>query len=115
MAFHHKEGSLGGGLLRANIRDLLKAFGTKDPPTKRQRALTPEMLQDLKRITEDWGVVSEHTSDLIEGAYFFAMRAYEFSKVRKKSKTRRLTLQHISFETSTDRRYRTTPETLRSD
>jgi hypothetical protein len=95
--FHHKEGSLSGGPLRANIRDLLKAFETRDPPTKRQRALTPEMLQDLKQVTEDWGDVSEHTSDLIEGAYFFAMRACEFCKTRKKGKTRPLTLEHITF------------------
>jgi hypothetical protein len=75
----------------------LKAFEVQDPPTKRQKALTPEMIQDSKRITRDWGSVAEHTSDLVEGAFFFAMRACEFCKVAKQGKTKPLTLENISF------------------
>jgi hypothetical protein len=95
--FHRKEGSLSDGPLRTNIKDLLKAFEVQDPPTKRQKALTPEMIRDMKRLSYDWGPLEQHTRYLVEGAFFFAMRACEFTKVRKRGKTRPLTLENITF------------------
>ena len=43
------------------------------------------------------GEVVEHTADLITGAYFFAMRACEFSRTRVPGRTKTLTLEHITF------------------
>jgi hypothetical protein len=95
--FHYEVGTTGRFTLRSSISGLLKAFGIRDPPTTRQKALTPAMLRDLQSLAARWGVVTRHTGDLIEGAYFFAMRACEFSKVRAVGKTRPLTLGNIKF------------------
>ena len=81
----------------------MKAFGARDPPTNRQKALTPTMLRDLQSVAKRWGLVTKHTGDLIEGAYFFAMRACEFSKVRTVGKTRPLTIGNIKFRNRSGR------------
>ena len=43
------------------------------------------------------GEIAEHTSDLIIGAYFFAMRACEFCWTTGNRKTQRLTMNNITF------------------
>ena len=68
-----------------------------DPLPKRQKALTPAFLSDMHEATrtkeKDW----QHASDLVRGAYFFAMRACEFCKTESPGRTRRLTRENITF------------------
>ena len=44
-------------------------------------------------MSEEW----KHTSDLIRGAYFFAMRACEFCRTEKPGRTRRLKAENVTF------------------
>jgi hypothetical protein len=69
----------------------------KDPLPNRQKALTPTFLIDMHELVQPWGKEWRHTSDLIRGAYFFAMRACEFCRTESPGKTRRLTLENITF------------------
>jgi hypothetical protein len=71
----------------------------KTPPTNWQTALTPEMLKDLQLLAQGMGGTTTHTGDLIEGAFFFfAMRGCEFVQVRKRGRTRPLTLGNLPFQ-----------------
>jgi hypothetical protein len=80
----------------------------RDPPPDRKKAVTPNLLRDMKGLARNWGKVSAHTSDLIEGAFFFAMRACEFCKVKKRGRTRALTLSNVTFR---DKRGKTVLQT----
>ena len=48
-------------------------------------------------MTRGTGDLREHTADLIVGAYFFAMRACEFSWTKAKGRTTTLTLHNVTF------------------
>jgi hypothetical protein len=52
-----------------------------------------DMHEFAQRLGKDW----QHTSDLIRGAYFFAMRACEFCKTETPGRTRRLTVENVTF------------------
>jgi hypothetical protein len=95
--FHLQGGTPRGDTLAPYVKELLQAFECQDPPPNRQRALTPEMLKDLQLLARGMGGTTAHTGDLVEGAFFFAMRGCEFVRVRKRGKTRPLTLGNISF------------------
>ena len=95
--FHIQGGAHRGDTLAPYVKELLQAFEGQDPPPNRQRALTPEMLKDLQTLAKGMGGTTTHTGDLVEGAFFFAMRGCEFVQVRKRGKTRPLTLGNISF------------------
>lgn len=79
------------------LKLLLTAFATRDPPPNRQAAATPDLLKEMLRSAHGMREVAEHTADLITGAYFFAMRACEFSRTRVPGRTKTLTLEHITF------------------
>ena len=68
-----------------------------DPLPRRQKALTPKFLLDMHEATKDMGKDWQHASDLVRGAYFFAMRACEFCKTESPGRTRRLTIENITF------------------
>jgi hypothetical protein len=95
--FHVPHGIHGNGSIHPRIRALLTGFESNDPLPNRQKALTPTLLADMHKVavtmSEEW----EHTSDLVRGAYFFAMRACEFCKTEKPGRTRRLKAENITF------------------
>jgi hypothetical protein len=76
---------------------LLIGCERKDPLPRRQKALTPEFLLDMHKFTRSQGKEWQHTSDLVRGAFFFAMRACEFCKTESPGRTRRLTRGNITF------------------
>jgi hypothetical protein len=96
------EGREGDGKLLPSVKELLKAFEARDPPPNRQKAIArhrPQIipLRDLKQLAACWGELAEHSADLIEGAYFFAMRSREFCKAKRKGKNKTLRLRNILF------------------
>ena len=95
--FHISVGVHGQGSIHPRIRALLVGSERKDPLPRRQKALTPEFLLDMHKFTRSLGKEWQHTSDLIRGAFFFAMRACEFCKTESPGRTRRLTRGNITF------------------
>jgi len=95
--FHVQNGINGIQSLHPKIKCLLKAFDSQDPPTKKQKAVTPQLLRDLTRL---WAVAptgTRHTANLIVGAYFFAMRACEFCSTETPGRTKKLTVNNVVF------------------
>jgi len=76
---------------------MLRGFEKKDPPPKRQKAVTPSLLLDLVNYSEGLPEWARHTADLIVAGYFFAMRACEFCKTEKTGRTRKVTLGDVVF------------------
>ena len=95
--FHLPIGIPGGGSIHPRIRSLLSGFESRDPLPSRQKALTPPFLTDMHRWSEGKSTEWRHASDLVRGAYFFAMRACEFCKTEKPGRTRRLTASNLTF------------------
>ena len=95
--FHIPNGIHGQGSIHPKIKSILIGMEKKDPLPNRQKALTPAFLIDMHNFVQDLGKEWQHTSDLIRGAYFFAMRACEFCKTESPGRTRRLTLENITF------------------
>ena len=75
----------------------MRGIENRDPLPNRQKALTPVFLIDLHEQTRGKSKGEEHAADLIRGAYFFAMRACEFCRTETPGRTRRLTLENITF------------------
>jgi hypothetical protein len=81
----------------APLKALFKALEADEPPKKSQAAATPELLRAMiSRYGNDPGVKG-HTADLIVGAFFFAMRACEFCWTQGPRKTKRITLNDVTF------------------
>jgi hypothetical protein len=70
------------------------------------------MIADLQTLSRDLGRNTAHAGDLIEGAFFFAMRVCEFAHVRKRGKTRPLILGNIAFRDRKKRKILQTDEKL---
>ena len=85
------------GSVHPRIRALLRGFEAIDDPPKRQKAVTPALLRDLRSMVGDFPEGSKHAADLIIGAYFFAMRACEFCTTRNRGRTKILTCGHVTF------------------
>jgi hypothetical protein len=88
----HIEGS---SQLLPTVRFLLRAFDNMDPPPERQKAITPKFLRkffQLLSTTQDHGSPSTlaHTSDLVLGAFFFAIRSCEYTKSVPIGRTKRV-------------------------
>jgi hypothetical protein len=82
------------------IRSLLKAFDNVDPATNRQKAVTPKFLQALHHYAHTAFADSSpyrHASDILIGAYFFAMRSCEHSKTTSPGKTLILVVKYVIF------------------
>jgi len=101
--FHVAHSPIHSNSLLPWTRDLLHAFDKLDPPPSRQKAITPDLLRDLRTLAAGLGPAWSHTTDLIVGAFFFAMRACEFSRTKRRGRTRLLTLGNITFR-DVDRR-----------
>jgi len=74
--------------------------------------VTPEFLRDVLQLAAQLGPVSEHTADLIAGAFFFAMRACEFCLTPTPGKTKLLTLENITFRDCNRRQLKQTDPDL---
>jgi hypothetical protein len=74
---------------------LFKAFENVDPPTKRQKAITPRLLRKLLlKASHHSSLLDTATvvvADLVIGAFFFAMHSCEYSKPATPGKTNALT------------------------
>jgi hypothetical protein len=89
--------------LQPTVKALFKAFENVDPPTRRQKAITPRLLRKLFE-------ASHHTSisdaapaivaDIVIGAFFFAMRSCEYSKPHITGKTKCIDLDGLIFRTT---------------
>ena len=79
------------------MKSLLVGIERTDPLPNRQKALTPEFLVDMHNLAQGLGKGWQHAADLVQGAYFFAMRACEFCKTETPGRTRRLTADNITF------------------
>jgi len=76
---------------------MLKAFGAKDPPPNRQKAVTGRLLKDMWMSSREGRRETQHTADLVVGAFFFAMRSCEFVRTPRQGKTVPLELGNITF------------------
>ena len=83
--------------MHPKIRAVLQGFGAVDPPPNRQKAVTPALLKDMREIASNMTEGGRHTASLIIGGYFFAMRACEFCKTGRQGRTRRLTVENVTF------------------
>jgi hypothetical protein len=102
---HHKHSPFheqGHPHLLPVVRSLLKAYDNVDPPTNRQKAITPKLLRCLYSSTglstpalQD--TLPAATADLTIGAFFFAKRSCEFSTTRKPGRTKIVTIQYVLF------------------
>jgi hypothetical protein len=64
----------------------LRAFDNVDPPQNRQRAITPKFLKALLTYCNDTYAqdsIQCHAANLIVAAFFFAMRACEYTKTAR--------------------------------
>jgi hypothetical protein len=95
--FHVTDGINGTQPLHPKIKCLLTAFDSQDPPTRKQKAVTPQLLRDLTRLWAFAPTGTRHTANLIIGAYFFAMRACEFCTTETPGITRKLTADNVVF------------------
>jgi hypothetical protein len=90
------------------IRSLLKAYDNVDPPTNRQKAITPKLLRCMHSSTgidtlELRDTLPAATADLTISAFFFAMRSCEFSTTRRPGRTKVVTIQYVLFRDSSKR------------
>jgi hypothetical protein len=75
----------------------LKGYTNQDPAEKPQKALTPSILRALIAVRHT--TLDEAVSQLTVGAFFFAMRSCEYSKVPDSDarRTKLLTVKNIRF------------------
>jgi hypothetical protein len=59
--------------------------------------VTPALLKDMRKLASQMTKGVRHTASLIIGGYFFAMRACEFCKTGRQGRTRRLTVENLTF------------------
>lgn len=88
--------------LRPSIRRLFTALDNTDPPKKRQKAVTPKFLRALYRQSGASNPklsdsIMAHTADITIGAWFFAMRACEFTHQTQQRKTKPIRSRDIVF------------------
>ena len=73
------------GKIHRHITNITKSFKRSDPQEKAQKAVTPMLLNHLFTRKDKF---SKHIADLINGAFFFACRSCEYSKVTGTRKTK---------------------------
>jgi hypothetical protein len=109
--FHVK----GTGKLLPSLTSLFRAYKNVDPPVKVQKAITPRLLKALfrdlvgrRKTTNASNDIMCHLADLVLGAFFFAMRACEYSTTPKVGRTRHIDMGGLLFR---DRKKRPLPLT----
>jgi hypothetical protein len=86
--------------LHPSIKALLKAFENVDPPTRRQKAVTPRLLRKLLEASHHSSLLDTApavVADIVIGAFFFAMRSCEYSKPQVAGQTKCIDLEGIVF------------------
>jgi hypothetical protein len=89
--------------LQPSIKALFKAFENVDPPTRRQKAVTPRLLRKLFEASHHPAIrdaAPAVVADIVIGAFFFAMRSCEYSKPHIAGRTRCINLQGLIFRTT---------------
>ncbi len=92
----------GGTHLRPFVRQLLKAFENVDPPTRQQRAVTPQLLRAMFETAEAdrpeaHDNVLSITAELAIVGFSFAMRSCEFTATPNPGRTKIIHLWGIVF------------------
>lgn len=91
-------------VLDPNINKLFRAWESTDPRQQRSAAITPSHLRHLfllATINESPTLLA--LSQLIAGAYFFAMRSCEYLRVPVRGRTKLLTVGNVCFSDATCR------------
>lgn len=84
-----------------------------DPPTKKQKAITPDFLRDMHKLANtDLSPREGHVADLIIGAYFFAMRVGEFCETEVRGRTKIIRARDVVFRDEESRELSHTSEDL---
>lgn len=88
------------------LTKLFKSFDLLSLPVKRQRAITPHLLEKLggfngKREIQNF--MSDHAADICVGGFFFGCRACEAVKPPTPGRTRTLRLKDIKFRDKSKR------------
>ena len=81
------------------LKQLIAAMKLSSPNKKIQKALPPKLLRYMA-MASSAGIVNEpvdHATDLIIGAFFFAMRACEYTWSSRKGKTKMVTMGGTKF------------------
>ena len=81
------------------LKQLIAAMKLSSPNKKIQKALPPKLLRYMA-MASSAGIVNEpvdHATDLIIKAFFFAMRACEYTWSSRKAKTKMVTLGGTKF------------------
>jgi hypothetical protein len=73
----------------------LKGYKNTDPPEKQQVAITASVLREFYKLS--LSTIDKAQCELFIGAFFFAMRSYEYLKVSGTRKTKILCLRNIRF------------------
>ena len=50
--------------MKQEVKELLKAFASEDPPPNRQKAVTPDVLRDALVVAGEMTLNYQHTADL---------------------------------------------------
>jgi hypothetical protein len=94
----------GSTKLLPSVRALLRAFDNVDPPQNRQRAVTFKFLKALLaycQATYARDSLQCRTADLIVAAFFFAMRACEYTGTARPGRTKVAIIKYVIFRDRT--------------
>jgi hypothetical protein len=85
--------------MHPELREVLKGLEETSPNKKIQKAMTPKLLRYMVHMTATVVVNDpvDHATDLIVGAFFFAMRSCEYVWSSRKGRTKMITLGGIKF------------------
>jgi hypothetical protein len=84
---------------------LFNAFDNLDPPTRRQKAITPRLLRKLLEASVDPSLrdtAPAVAADIIIGGFFFTMCSCEYSKPPTVGRTRCVDLDGVLFRTTSN-------------
>jgi hypothetical protein len=91
--------------LHPTFKALFRAFENVDPPTKRQKAMTPKLLRKPLEASSHSSLVDTApavAADLVIGAFFFAMRSCEYSKPATPGQTKCIDLDGLIFRSTSN-------------
>ena len=87
------------------MKALFKAFDNVDPPTQRQKAITPRLLRKLFEASHHSSLLDTApavVADIVLGAFLFAMRSCEYSKPPIPGRTKCVDLAGLIFRSCTN-------------
>jgi hypothetical protein len=96
----------GSTKLLPSVRAFLRAFDNVDPLQNRQRAVTPKFLKALLaycQATYARDSIQCHAADLMVAAFFFAMRACEYTRTARPGHTKIAVIKYVIFRDRTRR------------